>query len=153
RGSWVIRYFDSSAIVKRYVREGGSKLVRRLLKAVPPATSRYSEVEVTSAVARRCREGVLSMAARGDVLTAFAADLAAFHLIELTDETAALARALLLRHSLRAGDAVQLASCLVLQQALRSPLSIVAFDSRLREAAASERLTVLPSSVPRRSAR
>ncbi len=140
----MIRYFDASAVVKRYVREAGSNLVRRLLTGVPPATSRLSEVEVASAVVRRCREGALSIAARDRVLRALAADLTAFHLIELTDETAGLARTLLLRHALRAGDAIQLASCLVLQQALRSPLPMVVFDSRLREAAAGEGLTVLP---------
>jgi len=140
----LIRYFDASAIVKRYVRETGSKLVRRLISTAPPATSRFSEVEVASAVARRCRDGAFSIAARDRVLRALAADLAAFHLMELTEETAGLARALLLRHPLRAGDAIQLASCLVLQQALRSPVPMVAFDSRIRETAASEGLTVVP---------
>lgn len=140
----MIRYFDASAIVKRYVREAGSKLVRRLLSTAPPATSRLSEFEVASAVARRCREGALSIPARDRVLRALAEDVGAFHLMELTEETAGLARALLLRHPLRAGDAIQLASCLVLQQALGSPVPMVAFDSRMRESATSEGLTVLP---------
>jgi hypothetical protein len=130
--------------VKRYVREPGTALVRRLLADSSPATSRLSEVEVASAVARRFREGALSVAARDRVLRAWAADLPALHLIEVTDETAGLARALLLRHSLRSGDAVQLASCLVLQQSLRSPVPMVAFDARLREAAGNEGLSVVP---------
>ena len=146
----MIRYFDASAIVKRYVREAGSSLVRTLLTGASPATSRLSEVEVASAVTRRWREGALSIAARDRVLRAFATDLSAFHVIEVTDETAGLARALLLRHSLRSGDSIQLASCLILQQALRSPLPMVVFDGRLREAAAGEGVTVLPPSSPSR---
>ncbi|MFI5182918.1 MAG: type II toxin-antitoxin system VapC family toxin [Vicinamibacteria bacterium] len=140
----MIRYFDASAIVKRYVREEGTALVRRLLAGSPPATSRLSEVEVASAVARRSREGTLSAAARDRVLRAWAADLQALHLVEITDETAGIARALLLRHPLRAGDAIQLASCLILQQSLRSRVPLVAFDDRLRDAAVGEGLTVVP---------
>ncbi len=130
--------------MKRYVREPGTALVRRLLAESSPTTSRLSEVEVASAVARRSREGTLPTAARDRVLRAWAADLQALHLIEVTDETAGVARALLLRHALRAGDAIQLASCLILQQALRTPVPMVAFDGRLREAAVGEGLTLVP---------
>ena len=55
-----MHYFDASALAKRYVREIGSQSVRRLLAAGVAATSRLSEVEVASAIARRAREGVLS---------------------------------------------------------------------------------------------
>lgn len=130
--------------MKRYVRERGTALVRRLLAESSPATSRFSEVEVASAVARRRREGTLSMAARDRVLRAWVADLQALHLVEVTDETTGMARALLLRHALRAGDSVQLASCLILQQSLRVPVPMVVFDDRLRAAAAGEGLTVVP---------
>ena len=60
------------------------------------------------------------------------------------------ARALLLRHRLRAGDAVQLASCLYLQREMNQPLPFVAFDDRLAEAARHEGLTVVPVSKDRR---
>jgi len=130
--------------VKRYVREPGTGLVRRLLAESSPATSRLSEVEVASAVARRSREGTLSITVRDRVLRAWAADLEALHLIEVTDETGGVARALLLRHPLRTGDAVQLASCLILQQSLRTPVPLVVFDHRLRRAAVGEGLTVVP---------
>ena len=40
------RYFDASALVKRYVRERGSVTVRRLLASHVAATSRLSEVEI-----------------------------------------------------------------------------------------------------------
>lgn len=44
--------------------------------------------------------------------------------------------------ALRAGDAVQLASCLQLQDSLEGPLVLVAFDERLLAAARKERVAV-----------
>lgn len=56
-------YLDASALVKRYVNELGSAWVRSLL-ASPQAdllfTSRMTIIEVTSAFARRLREGSLT---------------------------------------------------------------------------------------------
>ncbi len=49
----LMRYFDASALAKRYVREKGSVKVRRLLSSHLPATSRYSALEIASALARR----------------------------------------------------------------------------------------------------
>ena len=70
-----MHYFDASALVKRYVRETGSQTVRRLLATGVAATSRLSEVEVASAIARRTREGVLSADQRDRVLAALSDDV------------------------------------------------------------------------------
>lgn len=74
---------------------------------------------------------------------------AALIIVELTSEIATDARALLLRHRLRAGDAVQLASCLYLQREMNQPLPFVASDDRLTEAARHEGLTVVSVSKGR----
>lgn len=135
-----MRYFDASALVKRYVREDASVRVRRLLRSDTPATSRLSEVEITSALERRAREGAFSLAERDRALAALVSDFPALVVVELTAEIIAKARALLQRHALRAGDAVQLASCLYLQAQLGEPVAIVAFDERLLTAARQEGL-------------
>ena len=135
--------------MKRYVREPGAVAVRRLLKAAPAAASRLSEVEVASALVRRAREGAFSVAERDRALASLADDFAALIIVEFTPEITADARALLLRHRLRAGDAVQLASCLYLQREMNRPLPFVAFDDRLGEAARHEGLTVVPVSKGR----
>jgi len=135
-----MRYFDASAFVKRYVREQGSAKVGRLIAAGPPATSRLSEVEVASAVARRAREGAFSMAERDRALAALERDLTAMFVVELTPDITARARALLQRHALRAGDAIQLASCLYLQEQIDEAVRFVAFDGRLIDAARREGL-------------
>ena len=133
-----MRYFDASALVKRYVRERGSVKVRRLILSAVPATSRLSEVEVASALGRRAREGAFSVAERDRALAALETDFAAILVVELTAEITARARTLLQRHELRAGDAIQLASCLYLQEQLGEEVPIIAFDSRLTEAARRE---------------
>ena len=135
--------------MKRYVREPGAVSVRRLLKADPAATSRLSEVEVASALVRRAREGAFTVAERDRALASLAGDVAALIIVEFTPEITADARALLLRYRLRAGDAVQLASCLYLQREMRQPLPFVAFDDRLAKAARHEGLTLVPVSKGR----
>jgi uncharacterized protein len=124
--------------------------VRRLLKGDPGAASRLSEVEVASALVSRAREGSFTVKERDRALASLADDLATLIIVEFTPEITAAARALLLRHRLRAGDAVQLASCLYLQRELGEPIPFVAFDDRLAEAARHEGLTVVPASRDRR---
>jgi hypothetical protein len=136
-------------LVKRYVREPGALSVRRLLKAAPAAASRLSEVEVASALVRRAREGAFTVEERDRALASLAHDFATLIIVEFTLEITADARALLLRHRLRAGDAVQLASCLYLQREMKQPLPLVAFDDRLAEAARHEGLTVVSLSKGR----
>jgi predicted nucleic acid-binding protein len=140
----LIGYFDASALVKRYVEEPGSAEVRHLLDECLVCTSRLSEVEIASALVRRTRDGSLLPEDRDRALSALAADMESFYVVEVFPEIARAARALLVRHAVRASDAVQLASAAhVLESALSSVL-FVAFDNRLNDAARQEGLT-LPS--------
>ena len=135
-----MRYFDASALAKRYVGEKGSVRVRRLLASEVSATSRYSAVEIASALARRVREGAILAEDGQRAQTALGEDLTAMLVVELTPEIVARAQALLQRHSLRAGDAVQLASCLHLRDELEESMSLVTFDDRLSAAARKEKV-------------
>jgi hypothetical protein len=127
--------------VKRYVREAGSDLVGRWLAAGIPATSRLSEVEVVSALMRRWREGAFDDRGRDRALAAISRDLHALTIVEIGPQVTARARALLGRHVLRAGDALQLASCLLLRDSSAGPVTFAAFDDRLNQAARAEGLT------------
>jgi predicted nucleic acid-binding protein len=137
-----MRYFDARALANRYVRETGSVRVRRLLSSETAATSRLSHVEIASALIQRSREGLLAEAKRESALVMLNGDLAAMLVVELTPQIVARSQALLQRHSLRAGDAVQLASCLQLRDELQEPITLVAFDDRLAVAARRERIEV-----------
>jgi uncharacterized protein len=125
------------------VQEAGSARVRKLLDKGGVATSRLSEVEVASALARRCWEGDLTPEHRDRALAALRGDVAALYVIELLPEVTSAALELLVRHPLRAGDAVQLASCLRLRERADVDVRFVAFDSRLIEAARAEGATIL----------
>jgi predicted nucleic acid-binding protein len=138
----LIGYFDASALVKRYVEEPGSAEVRRLLEKCLVCASRLSEVEITSALVRRTREGSLLPADRDRVLEALSDDMKSFYVVELIPEIARLARGLLVRHALRANDAIQLASSAHVQQGTLQGVLFVAFDDRLNEAARREGLTL-----------
>lgn len=139
-------FVDASALVKRYVRERHSVHVRRLVAAGPIAISRLSEVEVPSALSRLVRDRRLSQRSRDRATAAFVTDVASWHVVEITADVTAVARMLVHRYDLRAGDAIQLASAIWLRQAL--PLSgLLAFDTRLVTAAHAEQF---PMPAPRR---
>lgn len=63
--------------------------------------------------------------------------------MELTAELTADAQTLLIRHSLRSGDAVQLACCLYLQRETSERIAFGAFDDRLATAARAEGLALI----------
>ena len=140
----MIRYFDASALAKRYVQEQDTAAVQRLLTHGSSATSCLSLTEVASAIVRRCREGAFSVAERDRALAALQADFRTLYVVELSPAISTITLDLLVRHQLRAGDAVQLASCLYLQQQLGQPVPFVVYDTRLIAAARQEALRILP---------
>jgi predicted nucleic acid-binding protein len=109
-----IYFFDSSAVVKRYVDEGGTRWIQNI--ADPGAgnivyLAHIAIVEVTSAVARRRRSGTISPTDAASILTQFQLDIAAeYRIIEITPTLLEAATALAETHALRAYDAVQLAA-------------------------------------------
>jgi predicted nucleic acid-binding protein len=135
--------------VKRYVREAGSDLVRGWLASGTSATSRLSEVEIASALMRRWREGAFDARGRDRALQALSRDFGALSVVEIGPSITARARVLLERHPLRAGDALQLASCLLLRDTSAGPVAFAAFDDRLNQAARAEGLQP-PSASPSR---
>ena len=123
--------------------EPGSVRVRRELRASRVATSHLSVIEIAAALARRAREGAFTIAERDRAVRTLNADLAACILVELSLELCAEAQDLILRHVLRSGDAVQLASGLYLQRESGQRVVFAAFDDRLNDAARAEGLTVM----------
>ncbi|WP_447969494.1 type II toxin-antitoxin system VapC family toxin [Nitrospira sp. M1] len=136
------RYFDASALAKRYVHETRSQQMGRLLSESHCATSRCTEVEVASALARRTREGTLTIRERDRALGALQQDIAAFYVVEMSSDVTAQAIELLTQYRLRGPDAIQLASTLYLQKHLHDTLELVAFDQQLVEIAVLEGLKV-----------
>ncbi|MCC7537132.1 MAG: type II toxin-antitoxin system VapC family toxin [Deltaproteobacteria bacterium] len=139
----MIRYFDASAFAKRYIHSEGSRDVNRWLRAHGAATSRLTEAEISSALARRVRDGTLSARARARALDLLRSDLRRVHVVELLPAVVEGVHDLLERHPLRAADALHLAAALALHARL-GRTQFVVYDQRLAEAARAERLHVLP---------
>lgn len=139
-----MRFFDASAIVKGYVVEAGGAQVTGLLARGSVALSQLSEVEVVSAFARLARDGFLTPAQRDRKVSKFLADVGGWLVVQMSPEVVSTAQQLLLRHPLRAGHAIQVATALVLQTRIARPIdAFVAYDQRVVDAARAEGLTVL----------
>ena len=120
-------FLDSSALVKRYVPETGSTWIRAL-SAQETGNSliiaRITWVEVRSAIARREREGSLTPTDATLIIQRFRSDLNnQYQVIELDSTLAQTAGQLVGQYPLRAYDAVQLASVLLLQSAFATTQS------------------------------
>ncbi len=139
-----MNYLDTSALIKRFVRELGSDVVAQLLESGEPvATAKIAFVEVYSGLTCRLREGDLSRRAYSLVCRQFERDWLGYLRVDLHDEILLSARDLIRRHPLRAFDAIHLASALSLQKALVEEVTFAASDERLVQAADAEHLTTL----------
>lgn len=143
-------FLDSSALVKRYSREVGTKFVIGLLR--PSANNqiyvaRIALVEVISALTRQKQNKIISSDALTKAISRFRRIfIRQFRIVEtdafLIEEASRLAE----KHILRGYDAVQLASALevrkVRQSLNASPLIFVSADAKLNQSAQNEGLLV-----------
>ncbi len=139
-----MRYWDASALLPILIEEPGSAHARRWLEEDGDiCTWGVTHVEMVSAIERRAREGRLDAKQRQAALRDAA--LLVSHAHEVTDLLAVRRRAVLVlaRHALRAADAAQLASALLVADPDPASLPFVCFDERLADAAAREGLPVL----------
>ena len=148
-------FFDSSALVKRYVAETGSALVQTVTH--PQADNqiviaRITWVEVLSAFSRLHREGGLPPTDVENAIRAFQYDVdTQYQIVELDPTLIETAGQLVQRHPLRAYDSVQLAAALILQSAFNSiadvTLSFISADHRLLTIAQTEGLVTIDPTV------
>lgn len=142
-------FFDSSALVKRYMPELGTAWVRKLTTResgnaiiLAPVTT----VEIMSAIARHYHDGLIELS----ILQAFRNlvmrhMLTQYTVLNLSSEIMKNALDSHERHRLRAYDSVQLASAYILHRrasAVGETIVFVAADTRLLAAAVSEGLSV-----------
>src|SRR5438045_497772 len=103
-------YFDTSALIKRYVNEAGRLEVVKLLGKNACVVSAVLPIEVRSALRRRVTEGTLDKDRLAAILKRFTADRAFWTVIEVSREVLAAAETLSAAHPLRALDAIHVAS-------------------------------------------
>ncbi len=141
-------FFDSSALVKRYIAETGSVWVTQL--TAPQSGNRIyvasiTAVEVVAAITRKKKGNHVSAANAAAAIARFRHDLANdLRVFDLTPAVLASAMSLAEKHALRGYDAVQLAVALAIHHeriGLNLPsLTLIASDSALNAAAGSEGL-------------
>ena len=131
-------YFDTSALVKRYVDEAGRREVLQLLRRHQCVTSVVLPLEFRSALRRRTTDGSLDARRIPEILKRFAADREFWALIEVTSEVLQAAEKLVAGHPLRTLDAIHLASAELFADRLAgAELAFVSADARQTAVAAA----------------
>lgn len=137
-------YLDTSALVKLYVEEEGSSVVRKCIEdADTAATSIVAFVEARAAFARRRREKRIPPAAHAKLIRDFEADWDHYLVLEATALLIRRAGKLTEAHPLRAYDAIHLASAEILRERLAERVFFASWDARLVSAAREEELEVV----------
>jgi predicted nucleic acid-binding protein len=143
-------FLDSSALIKRYILENGTRWVRSFTTSTIGNTiivSPVTQVEVISGISRRKREGTITPRTAHAIRLLIDRHIQReYTVIELTSIISRRAEDLLEKHPLRAYDAIQLASALEgndqLNRVRLTPLIFVSADTRLLSVAAAETLAV-----------
>ena len=143
-------YFDSSALVKRYVNETGSSWVCGLFDPAlehEAFIAAITPVEIVAAITGRARGEAMTRIDAVTARTQFRTDLqTSYQVVELTDVLLSHAMSLADAYGLRGYDAVQLAAALAVNalcvQSELPPLVFVSADDELNAVAASRGLAV-----------
>jgi predicted nucleic acid-binding protein len=137
-------YLDSSALVKRYLKEIGTEVVNSLIfSSEEKATSKLSYPEILSAFARKHRANEIGKGVLHSAINKFESDWPQLYVIEFSNEMLQPIKQLSQKYPLRAADTVHLASALWLRSSTKVDVTFVASDSRLLEAARRENLQVV----------
>ena len=138
----MILYLDSSSLVKIYLEEAESSLVREWVEAAEAvATARVAFPETLSAFTRRRSEGDLDSQTFDLLKEALEADWPSFLLLPVKERRAG---ELVMKHLLRGFDAVHLAAVVDLGELLRTDdVVFSSFDAKLLRAARAEGMAVL----------
>ncbi len=137
-------YLDSSALVKRYLKEEGTEALKLILaKERMIATSKLTYPEILSAFMRKHRAGELVQKPLRSVIDQFESDWKHFFIIEFHDDLFPAIKVLIEKYPLKGADTVHLSSALWLRHTAREDVKFVASDLNLRKAAESENLHVI----------
>jgi uncharacterized protein len=134
-----VKFWDSSALVPLLVPEAMSRSMQGRYDSDPVMVAWWAtEIECTSAIARRQRLGQLREAIVSEAFARLSALKAAWHEVEPGEDVREVAKRLVRVHDLRTADALQLAAALFAAEGRPSTLEFVSLDDRLATAARRE---------------
>jgi uncharacterized protein len=150
-----VYFFDSSALVKRYTPEDGTKWVQAL---TDPAVgndiyiARITGAETIAAIRKKVRNRQVDESDAKKVITDFRRDFTnQYQIIEITDQVVSRAMSLIESHILAGYDGVQLAASMEINDELLAigmpvvgvpALTLISADNQLTTAAGEEGLVV-----------
>ncbi len=138
-------FWDGSALIPYLAPEAESGVVASLLKGDRTLVIWWvSPVECVSALERRRREEKIEKAQYDEARRRLEALCRAAFVVQPHPQVRSRAERLLALHSLRAGDALQLAAALVASDERPQAETFVSLDGRLRDAAHREGFKVIP---------
>lgn len=136
-------YFDTSAIVKRYVAEAGTPRARALIRKYRIVSSALTPIEALSAFVRRHAAGDLSERDYAAIVSRLDSDRQIWEMVELTPLVLGRAEELVRAEGLRTLDAIHVASALIVRSSAGIHLPFITGDARQRTGATRAQLEVL----------
>ncbi|QPM67336.1 type II toxin-antitoxin system VapC family toxin [Atribacter laminatus] len=144
----MIAYFDTSALIKFYIDEKDSDLVKETVKSSEVVfTSKISYVEMFSVFSRIKRDQAITENDYRRILKSFIVDWESYAVIEITNRILNISSQLFEFYPLRSLDALHLGSALFTQKEVDEDIAFVCFDNRLWKAAKEENFKVIPESL------
>lgn len=140
-----MKFWDASAVVPLLLTEPQRAGLLDALERDPVMLVWWgTPVECVSAIARREREGDLTLADATAAIGRLRALALSWDEILPSEAVRGIAQRLLRVHALRAADSLQLAAALVAAERDPATLPLVSLDQRLSEAATREGFTIEP---------
>ena len=136
-------YFDTSVLVKRYVKEAGSSASKQLLQRHRFLSSALAPVEVLYALSRRKSAGELSQRDFLAIRSRLHKDRDYWELVEVGLIVLSQAEELVQKAGLRTLDAIHVASALTFQAASGLTIPFITADVRQRDAAEALALNLI----------
>jgi predicted nucleic acid-binding protein len=141
----MILYLDTSALLKKYFKEAGSKdVISKWKEAMGIVTSTVTYAEVMASIHRKRRDVSIDDKIFRGVINSFQEDWDTFIQVAVTNDLNESIDRVLVSHLLRGFDAIHLASALVVRENVPGEFLFACFDRRLATAAKAEGLNTLP---------
>lgn len=132
-------YMDASALVKAYALEEGSKSIIEILNNKEDVfLSKVAFAEIIFSLRRKNYNGELKDKDFQGCKNRFEEDWHSFYVVELSDDILSILKNRVIKHPLRALDAMHLATAIWVGNILEARPTFVCADVSLNEAAVSE---------------
>jgi predicted nucleic acid-binding protein len=144
----MIAYLDSSALVKLYTRESGSEETLAFVgRADVRGTGLIARAEVAATFGKAVRLKALTRDEARAALEVFRRQWPDLFHVDVNETVVMQADSLAWTYGLRGYDAVHLASALLWQQSISSPVTLATFDRQLWDAARLVGLEAWPEAL------